>query len=335
MNNYNSSFEGRFYQGFSPEYFMRKQKEKADLKKVGFYTGVAIVGNIVVQNVLVVLLQIFGLGEKYLKDGVFSAGFDIIFTILALLLPFLLVSRKMNSHASVGRVFYLGGPYRKGLMLPAVVAGVGCCMGANIVTNYISAIFNNFGYEPSDLEFNLPDGPWGVILSLFRMAVIAGIVEEITMRGYVLGNLRFYGDGFAIVMSSLVFAVIHGNFTQIPFAFISAFGLGYFSVKTGTMWTGVIIHMLNNALSVIFYYTPDIIGEDANLWLQFVIIYGLIAAGVACTVHFNNKTKDIPLYKGGSVLENNEKVKAYFSSLPMIISVVYFIIISIISITEI
>ncbi len=334
MNSFNNSFNNAWqYDAWLN--FTKKQKEKADLKKVGFYTGVAILLNILVQNVLTVLLAAFDLTDKYLNDGVFAAGFDILFTVLALLVPFALVGRKMNAYSGAERVFYLGAPYRYRDLPSAVLAGVGCCMGANIITNYISAIFNNFGYEPSDLEFNLPDGIGGFLLSLVRMAVVAGIVEEIAMRGYVLGNLRFYGDGFAIAMSSVVFAVIHGNFSQMPFALVSAFGLGYFSVKTGTMWTGVIIHMLNNAISVIFFYVPELVGEEDLLWLQALVIYGLIAVGIFCAVRFSSKTRDIPLNEGRSLLTTGEKLKAYFCSVPMILSLVYFVVISIIGITEI
>lgn len=96
--------ESRF-PGFDHEGFMRKQKEKADLKKVGFYTGMAIIGNIVLQNLLVVVLSLAGLTDKYLNDGVFSAGFDILFTVIALLVPFMIAGRKMQKYSSVQRVF--------------------------------------------------------------------------------------------------------------------------------------------------------------------------------------------------------------------------------------
>ena len=219
-------------------------------------------------------------------------------------------------------------------MLPAVVAGVGCCMGANIITNYISLIFNNFGYEPSNIDFSLPEGFSGFVMSLFRVVIVAGVIEEVIMRGYTLGNLRFYGDKFAIAMSAVVFALIHGNFTQIPFAFLSAFGLGYFSVKTGTLWTGVIIHIVNNLISVVFYYTPEFIGEELNVFLQVIIIYGSVIAGAFALSFFNSKTKDIPLQSGGSVLGTKEKLKAYFLNVPMIISVLYFVIVSFAGVTE-
>ncbi len=335
FNSFNGYPGGVWSDKFTAEAFYRREKEKENLKKVGFYTGLAILGTIIIQNVLVLILSVSGLQDKYFDDGVFASGFDILLTVMSLLMPFVLVGKSLKRYSCVDRVFYLGGPYRNSLMLPSVVAGVGCCMGANIITNYISVIFNNFGYEPSSIDFSLPEGFSGFIMSLFRVVIVAGVVEEVIMRGYTLGNLRFYGDKFAIVMSSVVFALIHGNFTQIPFAFLSAFGLGYFSVKTGTLWTGVIIHIVNNLISVVFYYVPDFIPEELNVFLQLIIIYGSVIAGLFAFAAFNSKTKDIPLQKGSSILSNEEKLKAYFINIPMILSVLYFIVVSVMGIAKI
>lgn len=334
MNGFYGHPGGMWDNNFYSEMFLRRYNEKSNLKKVGFYTGVAVLGTVLIQNIMVVALSFSGLYDRYFSDGIFATGFDIMLSILSLLLPFAAVGRSMNRYSFVNRVFYLGGPYRNSMMFPAVLAGVGCCMGANIVTTYISLIFNNFGYEPSSLEINFPEGVAGFIMSVFRIVIVAGVVEEVVMRGYTLGNLRFFGDGFAIVISSVVFALIHGNFTQIPFALISAFGLGYFSVKTGTMWTGVIIHIINNFISVLFYYIGDSIDENLNTLIQLVIIYGSVFVGVISFAYFVSKTKDIPLMKGGSILSTGEKVKAYFLNVPMIISVIYFIVVSVAGVTE-
>lgn len=333
MDGFNG-YPGGMWNNYSSEIFLKKHREKENLKKVGTYTGLAVLGTIIIQNVIVIGLAFTDLYDKYLNDGIFASGFDILLSFLSLLLPFVLAGKYMNQYSCVERVFYLGGPYRKSMMLPAVIAGVGCCMGANIVTNYIAVIFNNFGYEPSDIDFSLPEGPVGFVVSIFRVAVVAGVVEEVVMRGYTLGNLRFYGDKFAIMMSSIVFALIHGNFTQIPFAMISAIGLGYFSVKTGTLWTGVLIHIVNNFISIIFTYIPESLDENLNVMLQLVIIYGSVIAGIIAFASFSSKTKDIPLQPGGSVLETKEKLKAYFLNGPMILSVLYFVFISVSGITK-
>ena len=64
-------------------------------------------------------------------------------------------------------------------------------------------------------------------------------IEEFAMRGVVMQSLRKYGDWFAIIMSSLVLALVHGNMVQIPFAFIAGIAIGYAVTVTGSMWTGV------------------------------------------------------------------------------------------------
>lgn len=328
MNDFNSSFGSNCFSQLSYEAFEKKEREKSNLKKLGFYTGMAVLVNIFMQNAVSVLLELMGLSQKYYSDGVFSSGLDIIISVVSMLVPFIVASKKMSRYSCVETAFCVGKPYRTSLMLPAVIGGVGICMGANIISSYMVAVFNSFGYEPAVLDFNMPEGVGGFVLSMFRMAIAAGIIEEFAFRGGVMGNLRYYGDGFAIAMAAVVFAVIHGNFMQIPFALLSALGMGYFSVKTGTIWTGVIIHVINNALSVILSYATDIIGAEKSMVAQSILIYALVGAGIAATVYFCNKTKDIPLSKGGSILSETEKAKVYLLNAPMVISFVYFIVMS-------
>lgn len=330
MNNFDNSF----FSSMSPELFEKREREKYNLKKLGYYTGIAVLANIILQNMLFVVLELLGLSQKYYNDAVFSSGLDIIATVVSLLLPFVAANKKMSRYSGVKTAFYIGRPYRKSLMLPAIIAGVGLCMGANIISSYMVAVFNSFGYEPAMLDFNMPEGIGGFVLSVFRMAVVAGVVEEFALRGSVMGNLRYYGDGFAIVISSIIFGIIHGNFLQMPFALLAGFVMGYLSVKTGTIWTGIIIHIINNFMSVIFSYLPDVIGETNNNIAQAIVIYGLTGIGIAAITYFNNKTKDIPLNKGGSALDITEKARAYFFNAPLIISLIYFMAMSFLMIAE-
>ena len=77
------------------------------------------------------------------------------------------------------------------------------------------------------------------------------------MRGVVMQPLRKFGDRFAIVASAVLFAILHGNMVQIPFAFVAGLALGYFAIVTNSIWTSVVIHSLNNLSAVIIsiYYT--------------------------------------------------------------------------------
>ena len=86
----------------------------------------------------------------------------------------------------------------------------------------------------------------GRIIYALSVAVVAPLVEEFAMRGVVMQPLKKYGRWFAIIASSLVFGVLHGNFIQAPFALIAGIGIGYAVCVTDSIWTGVLIHFCNN-----------------------------------------------------------------------------------------
>lgn len=53
---------------------------------------------------------------------------------------------------------------------------------------------------------------------LLYAAVIAPVSEELVYRGFVMSSIKKYGKVFAIVVSSVLFGVMHGNLPQALFA---------------------------------------------------------------------------------------------------------------------
>ena len=77
------------------------------------------------------------------------------------------------------------------------------------------------------------------------------------MRGVVLQSLRRYGERYALVVSSLIFALMHGNMTQAPFAFMLGLVIGRIVLETESMWTGILIHVINNSYAVLMTAVGD------------------------------------------------------------------------------
>ena len=73
-------------------------------------------------------------------------------------------------------------------------------------------------------------------------------------RGYKLGAFREHGDGLAVVLSAVLFGLFHGNVLQVPFAFILGLALGFLVVLTDSIWPAVLLHFVNNLLSVVLGY---------------------------------------------------------------------------------
>lgn len=313
-------YDGPYYDA---EYFTKKELEKKALRKLGVYTGGAILLSILLQNAIVLSLQLFGLYDRYFSDAYFSSAVDILVVVAGMFLPFVIFGGRMKRASGAHRSLMLGRPYKRMLMLPAVVAGLGFCMLGNIINSYISLFFSNMNVEFTSPEIPMAQGVGGVILTFFRIAITAAVVEEIAFRGYVMGNLRFFGDGFAIAVSSVVFALLHGNMVQAPFALMAGFALGYLSVKTGTIWTAVIIHLLNNSVSTVIYYLSDSYGQDRIVGFYALVLYGTIILGAVSFLIVSVRTRRTPLFAGGSVLGTAEKIKAYFINLPMLMAIGY------------
>lgn len=306
-----------------PDYFIRKDNEKRTLKKLGLYTGAAVLVSIIVQSSIILSLELFGLMDRYYNDAYFSSATDILVVIIGMLLPFLFFGKKMKEASGREVIPELGSPYKGSLMLPAIAAGVGLCMLGNIVNSYITMFFDSFNVELTAPDIPMAEGVSGIILTFFRVAITAAVVEEIAFRGYVMGSLRRYGDSFAIAVSAFVFAAIHGNMVQAPFALMAGFALGYLSVKTGTIWTGIIIHAINNSISAIVYYLSEYFGQEQIAIPYALVIYGLVGVGLLCLLYFVNHTREVRLSVSDSLLGTGEKIRAFFLNPTMIITMVY------------
>ncbi len=313
---------------FDPSILWRKSEDKRKLRKLGLLSGGALLLYILVQYTLIFALQIFGISELYGSNEIFQCAFDIILSISGMYIPFALLGKAMQKISGEENPVPLGRPLSVPMCLLAVVAGLGLCMVANYVTSIITVIMALFGLELSTPDIAMPTGVLGVFLSVVRIGVVAAVVEESAMRGFVMGNLRRWGDGFAIVMSAFLFGFMHGNLIQAPFALIAGMGLGYLSVKTGTLWTGVIIHFLNNMISLSVTYLSDVIPEETLNVVYGGLIYILMIAGIFCFSVFNKKTRHIPLRRNETALSTAERVTAYLLNPTMLAAFVYMILVT-------
>lgn len=89
-------------------------------------------------------------------------------------------------------------------------------------------------------------GLWAVL----TLVVIAPVLEEVLCRGIVLESIRAkYGVVAALFISSLFFAVLHGNLALAFNAFIMGLILGFIYIETSSILSVIILHALNNGFA--------------------------------------------------------------------------------------
>ncbi|MEN8138449.1 MAG: type II CAAX endopeptidase family protein [Bacteroidota bacterium] len=114
--------------------------------------------------------------------------------------------------------------------------------------------------------------------NIIMIAIFAPLLEEILVRGLVLrGYLQNYTPNKAIIASAIFFGFIHLNPWQFIAGFISGLLLGYLYYKTKSLTPSILVHFLNNSLSVIFMiYYPNFNASFSELVGGGVPYYSLL-----------------------------------------------------------
>lgn len=203
--------------------------------------------------------------------------FNMSFSTLALFVPALLAAYWLSM--PMGAAF----PMRRA-SARLTVPGIFCCLGMSVVGVYISAILQAILYGTAGATASMPDfsPPWGtteIIMYMIAISVIPAIFEELLFRGVIMQSLRRFGDPFALVVSSILFAMLHRNLLQGPNALLTGLVLGYFTLRSGSLIPAIIMHFVNNflvgALSVAMMHMP---ASQAQL-LNFAVAPTYLALG--------------------------------------------------------
>ena len=208
---------------------------------------------------------------------------QIIISTLMFSVPFIIVFKA--NRISISETVPLGKP-KKGNRLAMFFIGLSLCAFANIANTYTGYFFSGFGINYNVDYGDNPTGIFGFLLSFLATAVVPAFMEEFACRGLIMGILRKYGDGFAVLMTAAVFGLMHGNFDQMPFAFMVGLALGYIVVQTNSLWIAVAVHAANNFVSVAFTYLLSPLSADIqnliySLYLMAALGIGIAAAAVS------------------------------------------------------
>ena len=211
----------------------------------------------------------------FLSEPAIMQILQIAVSMLLMTVPFIISAWLWG--VRISSVSGLNKP-QKGTVLPCFLFGAGFCAFANIAVSVAGEIFKNFGIDGSVPDQELPQGFFGFLLAVISTAIVPAMVEEFAFRGIVVGILRPFGDVFAIFASSAVFGILHGNFEQMPFAFLVGIVLAFVRIKTGSLIVPMAIHALNNFVSVVASYMIKYSLTAANLIYTVYIMLALLAA---------------------------------------------------------
>ena len=159
-------------------------------------------------------------------------------------------------------------------------------MPLTTLINAISMLFvDNTIVAMTDVILSVP-----FFLMLFLMAIVPATVEEFIFRGIVYGGYRKSGTKFmAVMLSALMFGLMHMNLNQALYAFVIGVLLALLFEATNSIWTTMLFHFIYNAQSCCMMFLieaimPGYYQDAANMatgleeLLMMISVYLIIAA---------------------------------------------------------
>jgi len=232
---------------------------------------------ILLMNIFGVLISFFvALQSSSVAGGViyqllYGTGYFLVFVLS---IPFFRAMTKKIGHAYCPAH---SQPMLSRYLPLILLAGIALIFSAASVN---SAFVNVFNYSEFSSEVLWEDvskmDPYEIVLQFLTVCLIPGVCEELLFRGAILTNCLPFGRGKAILISSLLFSLMHQNVEQILYAFVAGVILGIVYERTQSIWTCILLHVLNNFTSLFSSVLHAKLGETLGGYLGMLLFEAII-----------------------------------------------------------
>ena len=304
---------------YREELFRAQTAEQRILRRRSSWTGWAVLASLLLLNVLFtgcfLLLPTAENSAAYFMEVTFA--YTISFALSALLL-----TKALNMPLDAAL------PMQKTGVLTAIAAvlfGAAACNLANYPANIVAMLLDSAGLSGAVPEYGVDGSALTSVFLVLASCVVPALVEEFLYRGVILRALMRFGTGFAILTSSLLFALMHGNLSQIIFAFPLGLLFAILVVRTGNLWITIVVHFLNNFLSSLYLIVSATAGtQAADLYSTIFppVLWVLGAVGLAYLL-IHSRGTFFRLSPPRTLLPHSMKASGFFGNPGIILFLCY------------
>ena len=238
------------YDFFQPKPPRDLQKDRKQVAVVAFSIAFIFLATLVLQVLLALVIK------QFFPSLIEKPGFETLFSSL----PNYLIAMPLSL------LFYrLAKPTppteKKRLSVPVFLGLIAICFAATYLGNIAGTLVASVLEALTGLSFMPQLGNLMESSPLWVNFLIVGIgaplLEEIFYRKLVIDRLRDFGDLPAILISALLFGLLHGNIPQFIYATLMGLVFGYIYLYTGRLRYTVALHMAINLVGGV--YTAEIL----------------------------------------------------------------------------
>ncbi|MDY4976224.1 MAG: CPBP family intramembrane glutamic endopeptidase [Clostridia bacterium] len=170
-----------------------------------------------------------------------------IFTIM---LPTILYLYPKN--IDITETFLIHRINRKNVLF---LVGLGICMQyiGRMLNSLMVLLLRSLGTDSPVSSLAVPDSFGAALLALVAVVMVPAVMEELLMRGVVLHAYVWRGNKAAIAASAFLFGILHLDVRSLFSTILLGAVLAYAVLQTGSIWAGMILHLVNNLIALIGY----------------------------------------------------------------------------------
>lgn len=185
--------------------------------------------------------------------GVYQELILTIFTQVGILLvfPLMFFSKLNNSNYKITIKKYNFRKINFKSVIISILIGLIVFILNIFISSFFSFILTLLGYSYGTGVGVVTQATWGnFFLSLFLVAFLPAVCEEFTHRGLLLYGYKKLGIKKAVILSGLLFGLLHLNIGQFFYATIIGIILAIITFYSRSIFPAMIIHFINNGLNV-------------------------------------------------------------------------------------
>lgn len=194
-------------------------------------------------------------------------------------------------------------------ILFAVIMSGACLLFFSGFSNLFDAVLGLVGFNPVDTLNLVRDNVGYLFLNLFVLSVLPAIFEELIFRGIVYNGLKSsHNSVFAIIVSAIMFSLMHGSLQQTLYQFIIGIVLAIVMFATENILYPIILHFCNNAVVIIsdfFIVSEEVVVYEFSL-INIIIPILLAIIGTILLIFIfkkvNRKRYEEQIASGRSVI---------------------------------
>lgn len=120
-----------------------------------------------------------------------------------------------------------------------------------------------------------------IMLSVIIICVFAPVAEELMFRGAIFNSLLSRGAAKAVLLSALIFTLMHANPAQTIHQFFLGIILAFLVLSSGSVIPAIIVHIFNNVLALFLPFVFPVLGESFEFSFSLLgILFGCSLLGL-------------------------------------------------------